>query len=116
MKINKDLVFIKHIADAIRNIESFIFNKSFDDFKKDLLISSAVVRMFEIIGEASNNISDAVKSKYPDIPWRIMKDMRNFLIHQYFGIDSKTIWDTNQNDLPELKRSFNNLIKDFNNQ
>ncbi|MBN2544825.1 MAG: DUF86 domain-containing protein [Spirochaetes bacterium] len=94
MKNDKDLIFIKHIADAICNIETFVLNKTFDEFNNDLLISSAAIRMFEIIGEASNNISMETKNRFSDIPWRIMKDMRNFLIHQYFGVDSKTIWDT----------------------
>ncbi len=75
---NKDLIFIKHIVDAINNIETFILNKSFDDFNNDILTSSAVIRMLEIIGEASYNISEETKNKYTNIPWRIMKDMRTF--------------------------------------
>ncbi len=110
---NKDLIFIKHIVDAINNIESFVLNKSFDDFNKDLLLSSAVIRMFEIIGEASYNISENTKENHAYIPWRIMKDMRSFLIHQYFGVDNKTLWDTIKNDLPELKKEFYKLIKIF---
>ena len=52
-------------------------------------------------------------NKYSDIPWRIMKDMRNFLIHQYFGVDNKTIRDTIKNDLPGLEREFSKLLKEY---
>lgn len=110
---DNDIVFIKHIMDAIINIENFTKNINFENFNKDILKSNAVIRMFEIIGEASNNISNITKNKYTYIPWRIMKDMRNFLIHQYFGVDNKTIWDTIINDLPELKIAINKLINDI---
>lgn len=106
-----DIVFLKHIMDAINNIESFTLNIKFEDFNNDIMRTNAVIRMFEIIGEASYNISEDTKSKFPSIPWRIMKDMRNFLIHQYFGVDNKTIWDTVKNDLPELKKQIEMVLK-----
>ena len=64
----------------------------------------AVIKELEIIGEASNNISDDFRYKHSDILWRRMKNMRNFLIHEYFGINRKVVWDTCKNDLPELKK------------
>jgi uncharacterized protein with HEPN domain len=70
---------------------------------------SAVIRMLEIIGEATVNISDELKIKYEEIPWIIIKDMRNFLIHQYFGVDLKTLRDTIENDLPDLKNNIMNI-------
>ena len=63
----------------------------------------AVVRELEVIGEASNNLSEEFREKRPDVFWRRMKDMRNFLIHEYFGVNTKIVWDTCKNDLPILK-------------
>jgi len=76
---------------------------SFEDFEKDDKAFSAVLRKFEIIGEAAKNIPDEVRSKYPAIPWREMTGMRDKLIHFYFGINYDLVWQTIQNRLPTLK-------------
>jgi uncharacterized protein with HEPN domain len=65
----------------------------------------AVVRELEIIGEASNNLSPDFRPQHPHMLWRRMTDMRNFLIHEYFGRNTKVVWDTCKNDLPSLKGS-----------
>ena len=51
-----------------------------------------------------NNLTEEFRQKYPDMSWRRMKDMRNFLIHEYFGVNTKVVWETCQNDIPALKR------------
>lgn len=71
----------------------------------------AVVRGLEIIGEASNNISDEFKKKHSEIPFRDIKDTRNRLIHEYFGVNKKIVWDTCQIDLKELKALILPLIE-----
>jgi uncharacterized protein with HEPN domain len=67
------------------------------------------VRNFEIIGEASKNISEEVKSQYPNIPWKEMAGMRNKMIHEYFGIDLQIVWKTEKNRLLQLKSLFENI-------
>lgn len=67
------------------------------------MIIDAVVRELEIIGEASNNLSEQFRQAHSEIQWRRMKNMRNFLIHVYFGVNTKVVWDTCKNDLPILK-------------
>jgi uncharacterized protein with HEPN domain len=62
----------------------------------------AVIRNFIIIGEAATHVPEEVVSAHPEIPWRDMRDMRNFVVHEYFGISDKIIWDTVQNNLPPL--------------
>ena len=109
MSKKDDRVYIKHIIESIENIEKFVKDVTYKDFSEDVMRYSAVIRMLEIIGEATVNISDELKIKYEEIPWRIMKDMRNFLIHQYFGVDLKTLWDTIENDLPDLKKNIMNI-------
>jgi uncharacterized protein with HEPN domain len=68
-------------------------------------MKDAVARRFEIIGEAASHISDKIKEQYPKIEWRLMKDMRNLLIHEYFGVDYPTLYMTVQSNLPgELEK------------
>lgn len=75
----------------------------FDEFKKDDKTSSAVIRKFEIIGEATKKISESLKKKYPEIPWKEMAGMRDKLIHFYFGIDYKLVWQTIKHRIPQIK-------------
>jgi uncharacterized protein with HEPN domain len=67
-------------------IERFVENMDFEEFKRDDKTSSAVIRKFEIIGEATKNVPEAIKQKYQNIPWREMAGMRNKLIHFCFGM------------------------------
>lgn len=62
----------------------------------------AVERNFEIIGEAASRVSSFYKDQHPEVEWRILKDFRNFIIHDYFGINHRIVWDTIQTKLPEL--------------
>ncbi|MBI5306391.1 DUF86 domain-containing protein [Candidatus Wolfebacteria bacterium] len=98
-----DNVYLKHILEAIENVEEYIKDLDFNLFSNDKKTIDAVVRELEIIGEAANNLSDEFKNNYPKIPFRDMIDMRNVLIHEYFGINKKVVWDTCEEDLPKLK-------------
>jgi len=73
------------------------------------MIVDAIIRNFEIIGEASRNIPDEIKSKYLFIEWKEMAAFRNVLIHGYFDLDIEAIWDTLQNNIPTLKRHIEEL-------
>lgn len=106
MKFKRDdLVYVKHMLDSIRSIYIFIKDISFEEFKENDLVLSAVIRKLEIIGEASGKISEELKIKSSNIEWRILKDFRNYLIHQYFGIDVITVWEALQDDIPELEKN-----------
>ena len=69
----------------------------------------AVIRNFEIIGEASVHIPDVFQYDYPDVPWKQMAGMRNVLIHEYFGVDIGTVWQTVEVRLPELKQQLSQI-------
>lgn len=107
---DKNFVRVLHIADAITLINEFVTEVDFTNFNENKLIQSAVIRQFEIIGEASRNIDDEFKVKYPEVSWRIIGDFRNFLIHEYFLIDNAEIWATIEHDLPKLKEQIQHLI------
>ena len=109
MKDNR--FFILYIRDSIREIEKFTKGISKDKFFKSSLIQSAVIRQIEIIGEAARNLTPDYKKKHSSIPWRDIVDMRNKLIHEYFGIDKQVVWNTITLDLPQLKTHIDNLLK-----
>lgn len=95
---------IKDILQAIDKIEQYTKNMTASEFKKNGLVIDAVIRNFEIIGEASVHIPHEVRVAYPDIPWKHMTAMRNILIHEYFGVNEGTVWLTVLERLPTLKQ------------
>lgn len=112
MKRNIKL-YIKDILNAIESIEKFVEGMTFEEFCEDDKTSSAVVRKFEIIGEASKNIPEKIKRKYPDIPWKEMAGFRDKLIHFYFAIDYQLVWDTIKVKLPELKQKITIILEEL---
>ena len=80
-------LLLKDILDAISAIERFVEGVNFEEFKSNDEKSSAVIRKFEIIGEATKGLPEDLKEKYPEIPWREMAGFRDKLIHFYFGIN-----------------------------
>jgi uncharacterized protein with HEPN domain len=104
-------LLLDDIQSAINNILEFTKGMTLETYESDLKTRFAVERNFEIIGEAAARISEDFKMSHPEIEWRILKDFRNFIIHEYFGINNEIIWDTIQIRLPELLISFQNLVK-----
>jgi len=107
----KILLYLHDIKDSINAINNYITSMTFDEFINDRKTYMAVIREFEIIGEAVKNIPDNIKTKYPDIQWRDIVDFRNLLIHQYFGVDLEIVWKTIHEDLPPLKNTIEDIEK-----
>ena len=101
--MKNDKTYLAHILEAIESIEDYIKGITFKQFTANKMMIDAVVRELEIIGEASNNLSNKFREQHNNMLWRQIKDMRNFLIHEYFGVNTKIVWDTCKNDLPQLK-------------
>jgi uncharacterized protein with HEPN domain len=101
---------ITDILDSINKIQKYVEKMEFDDFRKDEKTIDAVIRNFIVIGEAARNVPDGISAKYPNIPWRVMGDMRNFAVHEYWGVELRTIWKTIQDDLPPLVPILNRVI------
>lgn len=95
-------LFLKDIILAMESIERFVEGMSIEELTQDDRTSSAVIRKFEIIGEATKHIPEGLKEKHPEIPWKRMAGMRDRLIHAYFGIDYKLVWDAIKLEIPEL--------------
>lgn len=100
---------IEDILTCISNIQQYTSHLTLSEFKKNQLVIDAVVRNFEIIGEASKHIPQSVQKSYSHIPWKQMVEMRNFLIHEYTGVDLSTVWETLQHHLPALKNQLSEI-------
>ncbi|MBN2094628.1 MAG: DUF86 domain-containing protein [Candidatus Aenigmarchaeota archaeon] len=101
MKRNPGL-FLNDIVSAIESIEEFIGELTLEELMKDDKTSSAVIRKFEIIGEASKHVPESIKSRHKEIPWKAMSGMRDRLIHAYFGIDYNLVWKAVKIEIPKL--------------
>ena len=96
-------LLLEDILDSIEKIQSYTAGFSFDDFMNDSKTVDAVIRNFEIIGEAAGRIPDHVKTDYPAVDWHRIRGFRNRIVHHYFGIDYEIVWEIIQNNLDELK-------------
>ena len=105
------LEFIRHIYDETSFCLRQTSSIDFDTFINDEILSRAVVRSLEIIGEASKNISPDFKAKYPLVAWKDMAGMRDRLIHHYFGVDYETVWRTLREDIPVLNEWMEIIIE-----
>lgn len=101
---------IRDILDAIAEIQKFTRGINYAAFKGDTKAVRAVEMNFIIIGEAANQIPDEIEEKYMTIPWNLMRAMRNRIVHAYFEVDEKLMWDTIQNDLPPLIPELEKLL------
>jgi len=107
--MNPDLVYLKHILDAVRKIESYA-SVGRDVFMKESHWQDAVIRQLEVIGEATKRLSLELRSDHPDIPWRRIAGMRDVLIHDYMGVDLAAVWEVTQRELPGLKGRVENIL------
>jgi uncharacterized protein with HEPN domain len=95
-------LLLRDIHTSITRILEYTDGISFEAYVADHKTVDAVTRNFEIIGEAASRIPEEFKKLHPHIEWRVIKDFRNFMIHEYFGIDDLIVWDTIQKRLPDL--------------
>lgn len=107
------MLFLNDIMDAMEAIERFVEGLELEDFIEDDKTSSAVIRKFEIIGEASKHIPSWLREKYPQIPWQRMAGMRDRLIHGYFGIDHTLVMDAIRIEIPSVKPKLERILKEL---
>ncbi|WP_417831951.1 DUF86 domain-containing protein [Terasakiella sp.] len=110
---NERWVFhLDHMLQAINRIEHYVAGLTKDDFIHDDKTIDAVIRNLEIIGEATHHIPNKIRRHYQAIPWMALRQMRNFLAHEYFNVDPNIVWETVVRDLHGLKMSLKRLLRD----
>ena len=100
-KERDNILYLEDIVLAMDRIQEYITGLDFQNFKWDYKTVDAVIRNFEIIGEASKNLSAEIKDKHSNVPWEEMYRLRNRISHEYFGIDYEIIWDIITRHLPK---------------
>ncbi len=104
-----------HIQDSIKTIEEFTNDITYKQYNEDYKLRLALVKLLEIIGEAAAGITKETQEKFNEVEWTILKSVRNVLVHEYFGIDYKIIWNSIKNNIPTLKEKVDNIIKELSN-
>ncbi len=105
------LVFVRHILDAIKEIEDFTKGiVSGEKLLQKKIVYEAVIRKIEVIGEAVKNVPPSFKEKYPSVPWKGIAGMRDKLIHNYFDVDSSRVWVAVTKEVPTLKKQIQEIL------
>ncbi len=108
-----DKVRLLHILDAIEAIESYTQGVDLEGFVSNSMMFNATLRQLEVIGEASNRLSEDLLKRNGDVPWARIIGLRNLVIHEYFGVDDITIWNVVKLNLPPLKAKVQQIINDL---
>jgi uncharacterized protein with HEPN domain len=100
---SKDRMRLEHIAEAIERLQTHAGNLAEDELKKDVMRYYGIVKNIEIIGEAARMLTEDFKAAHSAVDWRSISGMRNFLVHEYFQVDSDTVFSVIHNEIPDLK-------------
>lgn len=106
----EDSVYLKHILDAVNDIDEFVKDMNKESFLSNKAIKYAVVRSIEIIGEASKHLSKNFREQHKDIRWEDICGMRDKLIHDYIGVDFSIVWKVIERDIPALKKKLTEVL------
>lgn len=101
---------MKHILSAIERVRRYTQGKTYEDLVADDMMYYAVVKNIEIIGEAANMVTSDFQDAHPDTPWKKIKGMRNYIIHEYFQVDDIVVWEVATKDLPALQEQVTDYL------
>ena len=107
----ESLDYLNDILESIADIRHFTRDKTQKGLAKDKKTLYAVIRCFEILGEAVKKVPKDIKKKYPQVPWEEIAGMRDKLIHEYFGVDTEIVWKVASEELVPLKPLFEKLLE-----
>ena len=107
------LDYLQDILDAARKAQQFVAGMDLSQFVADDKTNFAVVRALEIIGEAAKRVPSSMRTRYAHLPWREMAGIRDKLIHEYFGVDLRVVWQTLQDDLPFISEAIAQIMEEI---
>ena len=108
-----DRTRLQHILEAIEEIENYTKSADIDTFAANSMMFHATLRQLEIIGEASNRLSEQIISNNKLVPWNKIVGLRNMIAHEYFGIDDITIWNVIKINLPDFKKAIKQIVDEI---
>lgn len=108
---DRDRIYLEHVLEAISRIQQFVEGMDKKGFESNILIQDAVIRNFEIIGEAAKRLSAAFTGSHPELPWQDMAGMRDKLIHHYLDVDLDVVWMTIEKDIPVLLETIDKMLR-----
>lgn len=109
----RDKERLEHILKAIERIKRYTANLSFKEFVSDDMVYYAVVKNIEIIGEAANMLTLEFQNEHSKTPWKMIKGMRNYIVHEYFQIDNNVVWSVVTQNISDLEKQISNYLSEF---
>lgn len=106
-------VFLQHILESIEWVEKDTKGMAKEDFLENVPIQDPVIRRIEVIGEAIRNLPPEIKKEHKNVSWQDIMDMRNKIIHEYFGVDLELVWGVVKKDVPLLKDQVKQILSSF---
>lgn len=114
MSNRRDRDFLADILEAVQRATRYVDRMNYHTFTDDTKTQDAVIRTIEIIGEATKNLSQELRTGNPEVPWKNMAAMRDKLIHHYFGINLDIVWEITIEELPKIEEKIINILKKLN--
>jgi uncharacterized protein with HEPN domain len=102
MTRHDDTVRLRHMLDAAREAIELVEGKARADLDASRILTLALARLLEVVGEAASRVEKTIRDRHPEIPWAAAVAMRNRIVHSYESVDTDIIWTTVQRDLPDL--------------
>ena len=110
----RDRERLEHILAAINRVVRYTKDKTYEDLLTDDMMYYAVVKNIEMMGEAANMLTAEFQTAHPETPWKMVKGMRNYIVHEYFQIDNQVVWDVVTNELPTLHQQITQYLTETN--
>ena len=98
------------IQSAARRIQSYVQDRSWEAFEQDFKTQDAVIRQLTVLGEAATHVPPEVMELAPEVPWNAIRGLRNVVVHEYFGISLRILWNTVSKNIPELEQQIEKLL------
>ncbi len=108
----RDQKRLEHILEAINRLQTYAGDLSKEELEQDVLRYYGIVKNIEIIGEAARMLTHAFKTAHPEINWRSIANMRNFLVHEYFQVDSEVVWSVIHKEIVELREQVTRYLSE----